>query len=939
MNQPKNNSPKVAWQLWGPVVLLTVLAIIFWRSFLPDYVHFSNDGPLGQQNTDWLKLPAAFTGMWIDLNDIGINGGTFAPSITALIAWFGGPVGYAKFLAPIALFIVGLGAWTFFRQLKFTPFAAMLGALAAALNSSFFQDACWGTASHQIALGMDFFALALIVADNRQNSVLTRLIQFALAGLCVGINVIEAADVGALYSLFIAAFVFYRAVTDADGSFVVKTARGVGRVAIVAVFAGFIACQTVTALVGTQIQGIAGTAQDEATKAANWDGATQWSLPKIETFGLFVPGLFGYKMDTPDNMMPLLQDAYRGGVNWGGAGRTPAIDRFFDSGAPGQPPSGPGYSMRFTGGENYTGILVLLLAGWTIAQSLRRQNSPFSSAQKKSIWFWTFVLIVCLPIAWGRFAPMFYGALYQLPYFSTIRNPAKFLFFFSWAAVILFAYGVNALSQRQLAPTASTSAGLVAHWQSWWKKAAGFDRKLIFAGAGIFIACVIGWCLYISHKPELIQYLQKVGMPDPEHAGHMPSADEVAAFSISQAGWFLVLFAIAIGLVALFMAGYFAGPRFKIGAWLLGSLLVFDLVRADLPYVIHWDYKNKYEVGSLNPIEDFLRQKSYENRVAVLPFEAQSQLRGYDNAFGGIYGIEWSQQHFPYYNIQSLDVIQMPRVPENVLAYWGTFHPSAEDKISLFARRWELTNTRYLLGAAGFLNVLNTQLDPGKGRFHIAQRFDVIAKPGVTQATSYEQLTVTPSPDGDLALFDFTGVLPRVKLYANWQTNSLADIKNFTTNGLRVDELKTLATIGTNDFLTLKELASPAFDPQQTVLLAAPLPAFAVNGGTNQNPGTVEFKSYSPRDIVLTANATTPSVLLLNDKYDPQWHVTVDGKPAELLRCNYIMRGVYLAPGMHTVKFQFRMPNKPLYITLAAFIVGLILSGLLFLLTRRQPAT
>ena len=54
----------------------------------------------------------------------------------------------------------------------------------------------------------------------------------------------------------------------------------------------------------------------------------------------------------------------------------------------------------------------------------------------------------------------------------------------------------------------------------------------------------------------------------------------------------------------------------------------------------------------------------------------------------------------------------------------------------------------------------------------------------------------------------------------------------------------------------------------------------------------MEFKSYSPKQIVFATNATAPSVLLLNDKYDPNWRVTVDGKPAELLRCNYIMRGV-----------------------------------------------
>jgi len=111
-------------------LLAVILAVLFWRSFLPGYVHFSNDGPLGQQNVKWLQLPGAFTGSWDDISDIGINTGASSLSLTTLIRWTFGPVGVAKFYAPIALFVLGLGAWTFFRQLKLSPLAAILGALA-----------------------------------------------------------------------------------------------------------------------------------------------------------------------------------------------------------------------------------------------------------------------------------------------------------------------------------------------------------------------------------------------------------------------------------------------------------------------------------------------------------------------------------------------------------------------------------------------------------------------------------------------------------------------------------------------------------------------------------------------------------------------------------------------------------------------------------------
>ena len=48
------------------------------------------------------------------------------------------------------------------------------------------------------------------------------------------------------------------------------------------------------------------------------------------------------------------------------ARRTPEIDRFFDRQQPGPAPSGPGAIMRFTGGQNYAGITVLLIGIWAV---------------------------------------------------------------------------------------------------------------------------------------------------------------------------------------------------------------------------------------------------------------------------------------------------------------------------------------------------------------------------------------------------------------------------------------------------------------------------------------------------------------------------------------------------------------------------------------------
>jgi hypothetical protein len=65
--------------------------------------------------------------------------------------------------------------------------------------------------------------------------------------------------------------------------------------------------------------------------------------------------------------------------------------------------------------------------------------------------------------------------------------------------------------------------------------------------------------------------------------------------------------------------------------------------------------------------------------------------------------------------------------------------------------------------------------------------------------------------------------------------------------------------------------------------------------------------------------------------------VTVDGQPAPLLHCNFLMRGVALPPGAHTVEFHFQAPNGTLYVTLAALGFGVALLGLLIVTRPKNP--
>ena len=866
---------------FGPLqfllLLLLVLTALFWRSCEPGLIHFSNDSPLGAQSKANQTRPDIFSGCWHDLNSVGNSEGSAVPSLSQGLQWALKPVGHSKFYAPIALLLLGVCVAFCFRQLGLSWLASALGGLAAMLNSSFFSVACWGIAGHTICVATSFLAIGLLARPEGVRG----WIKAALAGMAVGMGVMEGADLAALFSLLVASFAAWQIFAEADGSPICRVLPGVTRLALVTACAAFFAAAAVYTLVQTAIVGVAGTQQDTRTKAERWDFATQWSLPKVETLQFAVPGLFGYRMDTPE-----------GGNYWGAIGRDPNWDRYFAAGSPGEPPQG---YMRFTGGGIYSGILVLLVAAWAAAQAFRGKESAFPLAQRRWIWFWCGVAGVSLLLSWGRFAP-FYQFLYVLPYFSTIRSPAKFTYFVNFALVVLFAYGLNGLYLRYLQPALTTTLGPLAQISAWIKRSRGFDRRWAVGCLVAFGASALGFLLYASSRKTLVEHLGQVQL-----GGDI--AEQIAGFSIREAGLSVLLLAVAVTLVLLVLSGWFAGRRAKVAMLILGGFLLLDMGRANLPWVLYVDYPFKY---ATNPVLEFLKVKPYEQRVCMLPFPMPQQL----SLVGDLYRIEWAQHHFQRENIQSLDLVQMPRMPEDMAAFELAWRTNGNAGL---LRRWELTNTRYIIGAVPFAEGLNAQVDP-KHRFSVKLPFDIRAKPGIEQARRLEELNAISSTNGPYAVLEFSGALPRAKLYSNW-------------------------TVNTNDAAVLARLFSPSFDPQQEVIVDGGVnpPAAA----TTTSPGTVEFASYAPKRIVLKADAKTLAILLLNDRFDPNWSVTVDGQPAPLLRANFFMRGVLLQPGQHLVEFTFHLSTKPLVVSLLAEVVALLLCGLLFFLkpTEPNPAT
>ena len=423
--------------------------------------------------------------------------------------------------------------------------------------------------------------------------------------------------------------------------------------------------------------------------------------------------------------------------------------------------------------------------------------------------------------------------------------------------------------------------------KAWWAKTAVFEKRWVYGLFALFGLSVLGFLIFSSSSRELVSYLTNNGFEE-------ASGREIVSFSRGEFGYYLLFLMGSIAIFLLLVSGALSGRKLKWAGIVVGLLLLVDMLRANAPWVQYQDYKQKY---AGNPIIDILADKPYEHRVAtkLFPF-GQSYLANNPQVMGLM--DEWMQHLFQYYNIHSLDVIQMPRPSEFERAFMEKLRPTSDTNLTPASRMWHVTNTRFILGMRGYLQLLNEQVDPINKPFRVHTAFNMAAKPGVTQPKTFAEVTVTPNPDGQLALIENTKALPRAALFTKWQ-------------------------IVTNDDAVLNQLAAPDFDPTAQVLLSD-TPA-AIQSGTANRLGAAEYLSYTTKEIKLHAKVEAPSILLLSDKYDPEWHVYVDGKSEKLLRCNYIMRGVALPPGDHQITFRYEPALHGLYTTLGGLALGLLL--------------
>jgi Bacterial membrane protein YfhO len=101
------------------------------------------------------------------------------------------------------------------------------------------------------------------------------------------------------------------------------------------------------------------------------------------------------------------------------------------------------------------------------------------------------------------------------------------------------------------------------------------------------------------------------------------------------------------------------------------------------------------------------------------------------------------------------------------------------------------------------------------------------------------------------------------------------------------------------------KLSDPSFDAAETVILSGPPPA--ASAGAEPGPtGSVTILDRQAGLVSLRAELDRPSYVVLLDRYDPNWHATLDGREVPILTANVMFRAVECPAGPHVIRFYYR---------------------------------
>lgn len=149
------------------------------------------------------------------------------------------------------------------------------------------------------------------------------------------------------------------------------------------------------------------------------------------------------------------------------------------------------------------------------------------------------------------------------------------------------------------------------------------------------------------------------------------------------------------------------------------------------------------------------------------------------------------------------------------------------------------------------------------------------------------------------------------------------------------------------DYVTSPDAEMKALDSLNTKVRAVADSKFAktLGNASPKAPGdTIYETSYAPNKLTYKARSAQGGVAVFSEVYFPWgWYATIDGKPADIGRVDYVLRALKVPAGEHDIEFRFDPKSLQVTNTLGVSAVIIIyvlcaaaLAGFIFIVVRRR---
>lgn len=834
MTDRHHNPWKAELQAAGLVAVVVALGMgvllgVLWNE--PQRVLAFNDGNIELVLSPLFSYPGSLSRIWNDQFFFGRGEPGIGISVWSLLETILGPYQYRRLSPIIAGLLVGLaGFWTC-RQMGRSRSAALVAALFLAFCGWTATSPLSGLVGRSMTLFWSLLAIGILERNERLHghqelNKKTYLLGCALAGGAVGLAVCETADIGAFFSLTIAAWWLF-ALRPLRQTLSAWRPYLLGLLTLIAI-SGLTASHTLDKMVATELSATLAqnstttqqqTAQQQTTQqSAQWDWATQWSLPVQETVSLVLPGFHGTSSRADD------------APYWGQVGRTP-----------GWRPMSPGWQ-NFKLNGYFIGMTATLLLLFLGAELFRRR---LEEDLRRPALCALFLAVGALALAWGRFF-IAYRVFFALPYMNAIRNPEKWLGPMSLFVGLAVAIAVDALV---LKTQALRTQHRIQPNRTW-------GRSVDAVAFGFAALVLLAFNTFTPGNSDLA--LERHSL----------------ANNTTQNAVLTALIVLALLALAWRLLPRLPEKNLALGvAAVLAVVMSVELLAASRPYVATTDPSYLNEPSEIAQTLDSLEP---QGRLKLLPAR-QTVLNN------------WRQSYLASRGRPLFDPISVRVMPVEEGRFFSAFAQRPMDFWALAGIRWFLCTPPLLaeLQAASEEFVLHKTLLPADWDPRYAD----------TQSSA---LTQEP-----ISLVELKTAQPLLRMIREWE--AVPD------------------TPEANDEL-LQRFSNPGFAARDARFIHVP---DGVELPTEVGVGDIQLIEETPVRLVVETQGA--GVLLRASRYDPRWRVTIDGKPATLLRANVLFQAVAVPPGEHRVVFEFKPPQTLYNLSI---VVRFALLGLAFFFFR-----